>query len=503
DPKEVKNWRVYLYCIGVCFGAIALGYDVSVMGGTLILPSFERDFGLLELSQKELDDITSNIVSCFQAGMFFGALASHPVSERWGRKWCMFVGIGVFLVGASMQTGSGGIVALVMAGRCIAGIGIGATAPVIPVYIAEVAPPSIRGKLVGFYEIGSQGAQMLGFWVNYAVNKTLDPSSNTQWMVPLGLQLLPGAILIFILPFCPESPRWLCKKDNWEKAERIMIDIRQLPVDHPYLARELREIRAEVEYEAHLATINPGFKGQVKALFKKGIRNRVAIGLCLMMCQNMTGVNIITYYSPRIFATLGIQSTDLKLFATGFYGLAKTLGMIIFSFWVADHLGRRKGLIYGAFVGAVPMLYLGGYVMKNDPEAAAAAGETNMSGWGYLAMVCVYLYGVIYCATWQGITWLYCSEIYPLYIRSLCMALTIADERLWSYVVSRSTPYMISDIGYGTYFFFGALMVCMGFWSWWCIRETNGIPIEEMDALFGAPHARALDNGKEEPETGT
>lgn len=90
--------------------------------------------------------------------------------------------------------------------------------------------------------------------------------------------------------------------------------------------------------------------------------------------------------------------------------------------------------------------------MKNDPEAAAEAGVTQMSGWGYLAIVCVYLYGVIYCATWQGITWLYASEIYPLYIRSLCMALTIADERLWSYVVSRSTPYMISDIGYGSKF---------------------------------------------------
>lgn len=157
--------------------------------------------------------------------------------------------------------------------------------------------------------------------------------------------------------------------------------------------------------------------------------------------------------------------------------------------------------------------------MKNDPEAAAEAGQTQMSGWGYLAMVCVYLYGVIYCATWQGITWLYASEIYPLYLRSLCMALTIADERMWSYVVSRSTPFMISDIGYGSklsfynkcsrfmltdeaYFFFGALMVCMGFWAWWCIRETKGVPMEEMDALFGAPHASSLDHIKDEPENG-
>lgn len=109
------------------------GYDVSVMGGTLILPSFERDFGLLNKSQKELDDLTSNIVSCFQAGMFFGALGSHFFSERFGRKRCIFYATIVFMCGASMQTASHGLVGLIMAGRAIAGIGIGGTAPVIPV----------------------------------------------------------------------------------------------------------------------------------------------------------------------------------------------------------------------------------------------------------------------------------------------------------------------------------------------------------------------------------
>jgi MFS family permease len=103
------------------------------MGGTLILPSFEETFGLKDKSQKQLDDLTSNIVSCFQAGMFFGALSSYFICDRWGRKWCMTVATVVFLAGASMQTGSPGLVGLIMAGRAIAGIGIGATAPVIPV----------------------------------------------------------------------------------------------------------------------------------------------------------------------------------------------------------------------------------------------------------------------------------------------------------------------------------------------------------------------------------
>lgn len=360
--------------------------------------------------------------------MFFGALSSYFLVERFGRKICMAVAIFVFMIGAAMQTASSGLVSLVMAGRAIAGLGIGATAPVIPVYIAEIAPPSIRGRLVGFYEIGSQGAQMCGFWVNYVVNRSISPVGRTQWQVPLGIQLLPGFIMLCIIPFCPESPRWLCKKDRWDDAAKVIYDIRQLPADHPYVVNELSEIRAEVEFEARISGQNPTLLSGFKQMFKKGIRNRVAIGLCLMMCQNMTGVNIITYYSPRILATLGIQSTDLKLFATGFYGVAKTLGMVIFTFWVADHLGRRKGLIYGAFIGAIPMLYIGGYTLKADPARNAAVGVTTTSGWGILAIVCVYLYGVIYCASWQGITWLYASEIFPLHIRSVswhCLTSTL------------------------------------------------------------------------------
>lgn len=102
-------------------------------------------------------------------------------------------------------------------------------------------------------------------------------------MVPLGLQLLPAAIMIAVLPFSPESPRWLCRKDQWEKAESIICDVRQLDSSQPYVVKEMSEIRAEVEFEARLAAINPGIKGQFKDFFKKGIRNRIGIGLCLMM----------------------------------------------------------------------------------------------------------------------------------------------------------------------------------------------------------------------------
>ncbi|KXT14897.1 hypothetical protein AC579_753 [Pseudocercospora musae] len=197
--------------------------------------------------------------------------------------------------------------------------------------------------------------------------------------------------------------------------------------------------------------------------------------------------NIISTFQAGIFETLGITGTDIKLFATGFYGVAKTLGMIIFSVWLVERLGRRPGLIWGAFVGSLPMWYLGGYVFKNDPATAAAAGEVSRSGAGYFAMVCVYLYGLIYCATWQGITWVYCSEIFPIDIRMLCVAITTADQWLWSFIISRLTSHMITSLGYGTYFFFATLMVLMGFWSYFSvIPETKGKTLEDMEPNFGA-----------------
>lgn len=211
-------------------------------------------------------------------------------------------------------------------------------------------------------------------------------------MVPLGLQLVPGGLMIIGMFFCPESPRWLAKRDRWEDAEKSLIVLRQLPGTDSYIRNELTSVRTQLEEERHQsAKISKREKFQL--LFKKGTRNRVSIGLLLMICQNFTGVNVITYYSPRIFETLGITGTDTKLFATGFYGVAKTVGMVLFALVVAEKVGRRKGLIYGAFVGSLPMWYLGGYVMKADPAGAAARGQVAQSASGYFAMVCVYLYG--------------------------------------------------------------------------------------------------------------
>lgn len=161
--------------------------------------------------------------------------------------------------------------------------------------------------------------------------------------------------------------------------------------------------------------------------------------------------------------------------------------MFTFTFIVVERVGRRKSLVWGAALGCIPMWYIGGYVMKADPAAAALRGDVSRNGWGYLAMVCVYLNAFIICATWQGTTWTFASEVFPLDIRMLCVSLTTADTWLGSFIIARSTPYMISDLGYGAYFVFASFLVGMGIWSFFFVPETKGISLEEMDALFMRP----------------
>lgn len=129
------------------------------------------------------------------------------------------------------------------------------------------------------------------FWINYAVDRTISRETQTQWIVPLGLQLLPGVLLFFGIMMCPESPRWLARKDRWEDAQKVLVDIRKLSSDHEYIQSELADIRLQVEERS---TMRMSKKEMAKKLFQKGTRNRVAIGLLLMACQNLTGVNIIS-----------------------------------------------------------------------------------------------------------------------------------------------------------------------------------------------------------------
>jgi MFS family permease len=187
-PKEVYNWRVYGLATVASFAACMIGYDSAFIGTTLALPSFVDEFRWDEYSPSHLADVKSNIVSVYQAGAFFGALFAYVSNYFIGRKNSLYIYAVVFNLGAGMMLGANAErgLALIYAGRVLAGIGVGAASMIVPIYISELSPPAVRGRLVGIYELGWQMGGLVGFWINYGIAETLAPS-HSQWLIPFAV----------------------------------------------------------------------------------------------------------------------------------------------------------------------------------------------------------------------------------------------------------------------------------------------------------------------------
>lgn len=174
-PKEVYNFRTYLFAAIASSGAATIGYDSAFIGGTISLPSFQGEFHFAELSTDARNLVQANIVSCYQAGAFFGAFFAYPVGHFLGRRFGLILFSPVFLIGAGVMLAtdySHGL-SYLYGGRVVAGLGIGAISSLIPIYISEISPPAIRGRLVGMWEIGWQCGGLVGFWINVCFTQVL------------------------------------------------------------------------------------------------------------------------------------------------------------------------------------------------------------------------------------------------------------------------------------------------------------------------------------------
>lgn len=167
-PKAVYNWKVYLLAAVASCTSCMIGYDSAFIGTTLALSSFMSEFHMENLSTPALDLLSANIVSLYQAGAFFGAFFAYPIGHFWGRRNGLLVSALVFILGAGLMLGANGDrgLGLIYAGRVLAGLGVGAGSNITPIYISELSPPAIRGRLVGVYELGWQVGGLVGFWIN-------------------------------------------------------------------------------------------------------------------------------------------------------------------------------------------------------------------------------------------------------------------------------------------------------------------------------------------------
>jgi len=460
-----------------------IGYDSAFIGTTLALPSFVEEFQLNKMKPAKLALEKANIVSVYQAGAFFGSFGAYTSSHYLGRRKSLIIWVLVFILGAGMMLGANrerGL-GLIIGGRVLAGLGVGAASNMVPIYISEMAPPAVRGRLVGIYEMGWQVGGLVGFWINYGLSETMAPS-HKQWIIPFAVQLIPAGCLLLGAIWLRESPRWLFANGKREEAMRNLCWIRKLDANDPYILEEVAAIDAQLEQDRmHTGT---GFWSPFKALKNSKVQWRFFLGGMLFLWQNGSGINAINYYSPTVFKSIGITGTNTGFLTTGVFGVVKTVVTFLWLFWLIDHLGRTKLLMIGAAGGSLCMWFIGAYIKLANAGKSTSTANSKLSPGGTAAIFFFYLWTFFYTPSWNGTPWVINSEMFSPQTRSLGQASAAANNWFWNFIISRFTPQMFLTMGYGVYFFFASLMILSVPFVYFLIPETKGIPLERMDELF-------------------
>ncbi|EMC99271.1 hypothetical protein BAUCODRAFT_396879 [Baudoinia panamericana UAMH 10762] len=485
-PPEVYNWRVYVSALIISLGVMAYGYDSAFIGTTITQKSFKRDFGLATMTKAEQNAVSSNLTSIYSAGGFFGAFFMFFSLELLGRRATVIISDIVFLIGGVLCTVPTHQLGLIYAGRLLTGLGVGGIAAVCPIYVAEISPPAIRGRLTGFFESSYQIGAVIGFWINYGIVHNVAGTKSVAWRIPMAVQLIPAGLLAIGIPFLRESPLWLLKQGRDTEAISVYSYYRNLPADHHYIAEDVMFVKGQIAHERAVTTGDrPTFaaflRGAGKEAIMKGMRNRFASVFLMFMWQAWSGAAAINYYSPTIFTSIGLTDTTLW---TGVYGLIKAAGSVIFFTFFVDSFGRKIPWIVSSLACAVCQYYLAGYIAVAHPTTTVQHGPSTIAG-GKAATAAIMIFGATWSFGANGLPWIISAEIFPSSLRSISGPWAAMSVWLWTYVVTKALPSMYTSMGYGVYIFFASMLVCASIYAWFFIHETKGLRMDQMDELFG------------------
>ncbi|RDW92709.1 sugar porter family MFS transporter [Aspergillus mulundensis] len=484
DPKEIFNLRLLYLLVTLAWAGCFYGFDTGNIGGILTLPSFETAFGLIDLPQAEYDNRKGTIAAMVAAGGAAGSLLAAPTSDVLGRKWSVFLWGLVFMLGAAMQMVPSYDVLL--AGRFIGGLGVGASSMLSPQFLAENSPKSIRGSMTATYNLMIVTSLMLAFWVNYGVslwNKPGIENDDTQWQTAMSIQLIPGGLMVLMIPFVPETPRYLINHGKAEQGLKNLCRLRKLPPDHPYIQLEFREIQAQVQFEQET------FQGHnywvvVKDIFgNRSNLQRFVLAVLLFIFHKLTGTDSLNYYAPQIFELIGVEDNS-SLLTTGVYGAVKVAATIFYVAYLVDRVGRRLPLLIGATIQGTAMLYLALYLRF------AGKDNTDMGGTpagGIVGIVWIYLYAFGWSFGHSVACYIVAAEIFPTRIRSVCMGFCFFTNWIIDYGITRATPNMLTNMGYGAFLLYALLTYLGVVFIFFCLPELKGRSIESMDDLFQRP----------------
>jgi sugar porter (SP) family MFS transporter len=441
DEDRMKSKQAYVIFVTViaAIGGLLFGFDTAIVAGATRY--LKDQFALTSLQE-------GWAVSVVLIGCMFGAGLAGSISDRIGRKRFMLVSAVLFFVSALGCAFPQNIFQFVIF-RFVGGLGIGSASILAPLYIAEVSPARIRGALVSVNQMAIVTGILLAYFVSWAF-AGVGPS-NWRWMYGMGA--LPSVVFFLLLLRVPESPRWLVKKGREAEALGVLSRVNTAEV----AAAEVRSIKETLLLE----------KGSLAELFRPGFRRAIFIAVVLAILQQITGINAILYYAPRIFERAGFERVS-AIGQSTIVGLVNMLFTIV-AILLVDRVGRKPLLLIAAAGMGVSQLLLG-----------AAFRIENLAGSAILLLILLYI--AFFAMAMGPIVWVVLSEIFPTRMRGSAMA--IATVALWiaDFAVTLSFPVIADRLNETTAFWSYALMCVVDFFFMlFLLPETKGKTLEEIE----------------------
>ncbi|KAA1467691.1 general substrate transporter [Dentipellis sp. KUC8613] len=452
-----------LFC---SIGSFLFGYDSGIIASVLTFDSFNDHFN------NPSDSLTGAVVSTFNGGCFFGAAAGGWLNDKLGRKRSIQIGSVIGLWGCAMQTGANNIATLLI-GRIIGGFSIGLLSMTVPLYNTEIAPPAIRGFLVGLAQ------QMIGIgfivanWVGYGCQFM---TGNGQWRLPLALQMIPAFMLLVGIQFLPYSPRWLLEVGRDDEAKAVVLHLygSKTPEQREFAEEEFRHMRDNIKAELLVRSRNISDLWASPAMLR---RTLVAVGV--QVFGQFTGINVINYYGPKMYASLGIDKGKLLLIQ-GIYGAVGPIANFFFITLVLDTVGRKKPLLFGAASLVALFSVLAAIIASFPPGEGITNFAAQRAGIGMIFMM-----SIIFSLSFGPISWVLASEVFPTRTRSIGTSVATCANWAFNVMLSETSPIAMNNIGWKFYMLFVALNTVDFVIIAIFFPETKGRSLEEMAIVFG------------------
>lgn len=459
---SVKKHSKYLIIITTiaAFGGLLFGFDIAVVSG--VLPFVQQQFDLSAVQE-------GWFVSSALIGSIIGVAISGELSDRFGRKILLVLSSLLFFVsalGCTLLPTAFWIIAF----RILGGVGIGVASIIVPLYISEIAPAAIRGRLVTFYQLAVTIGILLAYLSNNALlNISLDASVSAMnglfhylfveevWRGMFSVLLLPSLLFLLGLILVPESPRWLIQRRRVEAAIAIMTKISG---DKKQAEQEVKEIHSELHIET----------GSYKELLSPALRKALLLGILLPFLSQFSGINAIIYYGPTILHTAGVTMSN-SFTSQIIFGCAIVIFTLI-AIWKVDHIGRRRLYLIGT-AGAAVSLALTGICFYF---------EFTSSIW---LIFSVLFFLASFAFSIGPLKFVVASEIFPNKIRGRAMAISIMTMWIADAIVGQLTPVALREAGTAATFWFFSFFCILGFFFVLkFLPETKGKSLEQIQRFW-------------------